>query len=253
MRRNYERSALYEKFWIENRCDRGLFYYSAQEDPEKDDYLHPRWESGWDNSPRWDESPIVEIYPVDLNCFMVLFYRSMAKMAEELGFDSGVWTDKELTLSKTIEDTLFDEQNNLYADRNRFTKKFSKVVSPASFMPLFVGIASDERAEAMSALGRDSRKFYPGMPTVSYDCEGYDNDYWRGPTWLNVAFFAIKGLYDYGYEDIASNMKEFILDMVYDNLPNICENYDSRTRVGKCCKGFSWSAVFVIEFILQMQ
>ena len=75
----------------------------------------------------------------------------------------------------------------------------------------------------------------------------------RGPTWLNVAFFAIKGLYDYGYEDIASNMKEFILDMVYDNLPNICENYDSRTRVGKCCKEFSWSAVFVIEFILQMQ
>ena len=250
--RNYERSALYEKFWIENRFDRGLFYYSAQENPEKDDYLHPRWESGWDNSPRWDESPIVEMYPVDLNCFMVLFYRSMAKMAEILGLDSSVWTDKELILSKNIEDTLFDVQNNTYADRNRITKKFSKVISPASFMPLFVGIASNERAEAMSALGRDSNKFYPGMPTVSYDCEGYDNDYWRGPTWLNVAFFAIKGLHDYGYEDIASDMKEFILHMVYENLPNICENYDSRTRIGKCCKEFSWSAAFIIEFILQM-
>ena len=119
-------------------------------------------------------------------------------------------------------------------------------------MPLFVGIASNERAEAMSALGRDSNKFYPGMPTVSYDCEGYDNDYWRGPTWLNVAFFAVKGLYDYGFRDTATEIKEFLLDMCHAGLPFIYENYDSKTTKGRCNKSFSWSSAFIIEFILQL-
>lgn len=251
LRRNYERSVRHEKFMTENRCDRGLFYYSAQKDPEKDNYLHPRWESGWDNSPRWDACPIVEMYPIDLNCFMVLFYRSMAKMAELLGECGSEWERREKELSERIEATLYDTDNNTYADRNRFTGVFSRVVSPASFMPLFVGIASEGHGEAMNDLARDREKFYPGMPTVSYDCEGYDNDYWRGPTWLNVAFFALKGLDDYGFTTTASEMREYILGMVYDNLPNICENYDSKKRIGKCCKAFSWSAAFIIEFILQ--
>ena len=69
---------------------------------------------------------------------------------------------------------------------------------------------------------------------------------------MNVAFFAIKGLADYGFSDTATEMKEYFLDMVYDNLPNIWENYDSKVRVGKYCQSFSWSAAFIIEFILQM-
>ena len=252
LRRNYERSVKYEEFWRRERFDRGMFYYSAQTSPEKDDYLHPRWESGWDNSPRWDVCPIVELYPVDLNCFMVLYYRSMARMAEHLGVSSVEWTRKELELVGKIEATLFDDKQRAYVDRNRITGAFSNVLSPASFMPLFVGIASPERAAAMAALAADSTKFYPGMPTASYDCEGYDNNYWRGPTWLNVAFFAVKGLYDYGFEEVAGEIKEYLLDMCYDCLPNIHENYDSKTRLGRCCKEFSWSSAFIIEFILQM-
>lgn len=252
LRRNYERSARYERFWIENRYDRGLFYYSAQQTPEKDDYLHPRWESGWDNSPRWDGCPIVQLWPIDLNCYMVLFYRSMAKMAEILGEDASDWKHKELALDEKIERTFYDETQAAYVDRNRITGAFTDVLSPVSFMPLFVGIASREHGDAMNDLAIDSTKFYPGMPTVSYDCEGYDNDYWRGPTWLNVAFFAIKGLSNYGFAETALELKNYLLDMVYDNLPNVCENYDSKTRRGKCCKSFSWSAAFIIEMILQL-
>lgn len=252
LRRNYDRSVLYEKFWMENRYDRGLFYYSAQNNPADRDYLHPRWESGWDNSPRWDVCPIVELWPVDLNCFMALFYRSMAKMAQILGEDADAWKQKELAIVEKIETILYDEKQGAYVDRNRLTGKFSDALSPASFMPLFIGTATPERAAAMNALARDTDKFYPGMPTASYDCKGYDNNYWRGPTWLNVAFFAVKGLADYGFSDTAREIKEYLLDMAYDNLPNICENYDSRTRLGRCCKSFSWSAAFIIEFILQI-
>ncbi len=251
LRRNYDRAVKYEGFWRKDRFDRGLFFYSAQQEPEKDDYLHPRWESGWDNSARWDVAPIVELYPIDLNCYMVMYYRSMAKMAEILGEDSGIFQEREAALVREIETRLYSEELCAYVDRNRKTGEYSTVLSPASFMPLYIGTASPERAAAMEKHARDRNKFYPGMPTVAYDDPGYDNDYWRGPTWLNVAFFAVKGLADYGFADTANEIREYLLDMCYDGLPCIYENYDSKTRLGRCNKNFSWSSAFIIEFILQ--
>lgn len=251
LNRNYERAVKYEGFWRTYRFDNGLFYYSAQENPERADYEHPRWESGWDNSPRWDIAPIVDIYPIDLNCFMVLYYRSMAEMAEILGKDASTWKAREIALTKEIEERLYNDAINAYVDRNRKTGEYSTVLTPASFMPLFIGIASKERASAMNNLARDESKFYPGMPSVSYDDQGYTNYYWRGPTWLNIAFFAIKGLDDYGFKDTADEMKEFLLNMCYNGLPYIYENYDTKTQQGKSHNLFSWSAAFIIEFVLE--
>lgn len=253
LKRNYERAAKNEAFWRSDRFDNGLFFYSAQENPEKDDYLHPKWESGWDNSPRWDFAPITDLYAIDLNCYMVLTYRSLAEMAEILGDDNSEWISKEKALAKEIEERLYNKDIGAYVDRNRKTGEYSTVLSPASFMPLFIGTASQERAESMNKIARDTKKFYPGMPSVSYDDKGYDNNYWRGPTWLNIAFFAIKGLDDYGYTDTASEMKEFILNMCYEGLPYIYENYDSIKETGKSHNLFSWSSAFIIEFILQMK
>lgn len=251
LRRNFDRYVKNASFWEENRCDRGLFYYSAQQHPEAEDYLHPRWESGWDNSPRWDEFPIVDLFAIDLNCYMVLFYRAMAEMAEILGEKRQDWDAKAKALAGRIEATLFDEARNTYADRNRKNEKFLTVLSPASFMPLYIGTASQERAAAMEALAADPKKFYPGMPTVTYDCPAFSKDYWRGQTWLNVAFFAVKGLADYGFCKTAGEIREYILSMAYDNLPRgIFENYDSVNRRGLFNNSFSWSAAFLIEFIL---
>ena len=251
LRRNFDRYVKNAAFWEENRCDRGLFFYSAQQHPEADDYLHPRWESGWDNSPRWDKFPIVDLFAIDLNCFMVLFYRSMAEMAEILGAERQEWDLKAAALTERMEATLFDDRQNAYADRNRKTGEFLTVLSPASFMPLYIGTASQERAAAMETLAADPKKFYPGMPTVTYDCPAFSKDYWRGQTWVNVAFFAVKGLHDYGFRKTAGEIREFILSMAYDNLPRgIFENYDSVERRGKFNSSFSWTAAFLIEFIL---
>ncbi len=250
LEQNYNRLVANEKFWVGERCDGGLFFYSAQSNPEADNYLHPRYESGWDDSPRWDK-PIVNMWPIDLNCFMVLFYRSMAKMAAYLGLDGDEWKEKEKKLSTLIEEKLFDDTQNTYVDRNRMDGSFSNVLSPASFMPLFVGIASESHACAMNALAADKNKFFPGMPTVSYDNPAFSRTYWRGQTWLNVAYFAAKGLLNYGYADTANSIKDFILQMAYDNLDKgIFENYDSVARVGRYNPSFSWSSAFIIEFIL---
>ncbi len=250
--RNYKRLVENERFWVNHRQHDGMFFYSAEQNPEADNFLHPRWESGWDNSPRWDKT-IVDLWPVDLNCYMVLFYRSMSQMAKYLGEPYGEWDEKLAALSALIEERLFDTQRQTYADYDFKKGEFSEYLSPASFMPLFVGIASDSHAEAMAALAADSKKFYPGMPTITYDCPEFGIDYWRGPTWLNVAYFAIKGLQLYGFTQLAGQMKEFLLQMIYDDLDRgIWENYNSLIRKGRSNDSFSWSAAFIIEFILNM-
>ena len=87
------------------------------------------------------------------------------------------------------------------------------------------------------------------MPTVSFDNKCFSNDYWRGPTWLNVAYFAAKGLKNYRF-DVADKIKSSIIDMCNDNKDGIYENYDSITLKGQYCNCFGWSCVFILEFLL---
>ncbi len=248
----YRRFIDNEAFWVNERKHGDLFHYSSQgtdEEIAKNDYLHARYESGWDNSPRWD-APVVDYWPIDLNCFMVTFYRSMKKIADVLSADGTTWSEKEAALTSSILEKLYDKEQACFVDRNFKTGEFSKVITPASFMPLFINIATKEQAEAMHHIGSDPVRFYPGMPSVSYDDPTYSTGYWRGPTWLNIAYFAAKGMKQYGYLDTANGIREFILSMVEDNADGIYENYNSKTREGMYWHSFSWSACFVIEFIL---
>ena len=239
-----------EAYWVKNRSYEGLFYYDADHKETADYLTRVKYESGWDNSVRWDDG-ITEYWAIDLNCFMVTFYRSMAFLAKELGpdfaSDAALWNEKEKTLIHLINEKMWDSEKGYYADAHRFTGEVSDVLTPASFMPLYVQIASPEQAHAMADIARDH--FREKMPTVSFDHPAFSTDYWRGPTWLNVAYFAAKGLKNYHFE-VADKIKESILDMVYAEKRGIFENYDSLTGKGLCCDHFSWSCVFINEFIL---
>lgn len=250
LRRAYTRLVSFEKFFCEKRKFLGLFFYDADPViPEKYD-LHVRYESGWDNSVRWDD-PCVNFWAIDLNCFAVMMYRSLAYIAGELHeeADAENWRRKEKELSALIEEKFWSDEVGAYVDVNRFNGKASRVLSPASFMPLYIGIASKDRADRMNALASDPRKFYPGMPTVAYDDPEYGHGYWRGTTWLNVAYFAAKGLKNYGYP-VADTIRDTILGWVEQNPDAIYENYDSKTGRGTNARHFGWSSAFVIELIL---
>ncbi len=250
LRTMYPKLTLNENFWATQRCSDGLFFYDSADKDDPDYDLHIRWESGWDNAVRWDK-PIIEQWAIDLNCFMVMFYRSLSYIAEQLDLSDDVakWNDKEKTLVELINKKLWSEENQWYADANRFTDEVSEVLTPASFMPLYIGIADQKRAERMGEIAADEKRFNSHMPTVSYDSYGFSNDYWRGPVWLNVAYFAAKGLKNYNLP-VADAIKKNILEMCDKEKRGIFENYDSVNNVGLCCDMFSWSSVFIIEFIL---
>jgi putative isomerase len=118
-------------------------------------------------------------------------------------------------------------------------------------MPLFLHIASAKRAARMARIAADPQKFYPGIPTAAYDTPGYlSHGYWRGPAWLNTSFFALKGLHDYGFTDLATTMRCTLLGWVARDPSTIWEYYDSRNGNGGGARGFGWSSAFTIAFIL---
>lgn len=244
----YPRLVRNESFWTEKRMREGLFHYDA--DWSEGEEMHNTWvgyESGMDNSPRWDSLPDA-YYAIDLNCFIVTMYRALKNMADVLGEDSTVWGKKETALTEQIEKRLWNEEQGIYNDYNFQTGIFGTVLTPCCFMPLFVGIASREHAERCAQAAE--KHFLPGMPTVAYDDPSYSLDYWRGPCWLNFAYFAAKGLKNYGFDAQADTVRDTILNWVDRDGDCVHENYDPKTGKGLCQRHFSWSCVFIREFLL---
>ena len=247
----------YLNFWMVERGGRehGLFHYdSSATDPDQR-REGARYESGWDNAIRWDNG-IFEVWPVDLNCFMLMSYRAMAYFADELALaaEAAQWRRRSDELSATIEAKLWDSQTGAYLDYDFGTGKFVLALSPASFMPLYVGIAAKDHAAAMATMAANPHQFYPGWPTVSYDHPQFDPEgYWRGRTWLNVAYFALKGLKNNGYDEIAETGRQTILGWVENHPEAIYENYHSVNGKALGAPHFSWSSVFVMEFLLNWE
>jgi putative isomerase len=270
LRDGYEAFCRYEAFWRRERGGdaEGLFHYgcndktapaSAPGGPGKPGEIkagtreqHVRNESGLDNSVRWD-CGIENLWPIDLNCYLVMLYRALAAAAGALGRspEEAHWNTRATQLSERVERVFWDDARQAYCDVHRQDSKPTGVLSPCSFLPLFIGSASATRAGAMARLAQDKNVFFPGMPTVSYDNLQYRGDwYWRGPTWLNVAWFALKGLAGYGHTQVAQAMRETILGWCDQNGDDIYEYYDSHTGKGLGAAHFGWSAAFIIEFIL---
>jgi len=241
-----------DNFWSTERGGNltGLFYYDSDgSDPELR-LKEARFESGWDNSVRWDNS-VWDIWPIDLNCYIYMMYVSMSKMAVILNLQNDAihYQSRADDIADKIECRLWNEEQKCYMDYDFKKKCFTNVITPASFMPLFAGFADKLRAKDMASIAMEH--FNPGWPSVSHKAHQFnEKSYWRGRCWLNIAYFALKGLKNYGFTEIAENGKETILGFVKRDPGTIYENYNPVTGYPLGVPSFGWSAAFVIEFIL---
>ena len=91
--------------------------------------------------------------------------------------------------------TLWDEATGAYLDR--LGGDPVPVLTPATFVPLYVDAIEEPRARRLLAHLDDPRRFatrWP-IPSVARDDAAFDADeYWRGSTWINTCWFACRGL-----------------------------------------------------------
>ena len=120
----------------------------------------------------------------------------------------------------------------------------------------------------------DKRELWTEMPlaTISQRHPTFSTDMWRGGVWLNLNYFIIKGLKNYGYDELADELRFKTLDCVnhwYKKTGTIFEFYDPNNKIppylcdrkGKARKtpdwrkqvhsiiDYNWSACFTLMFI----
>jgi hypothetical protein len=257
----YEKLAKWNRWWFRHRDKNGNGL------AEWGDNL----ESGWDDSPRWDNadgqagwdndfgSTLHEA--VDLNAYLIKDLRCLAQMAEVVDrvHDKDRWLKEAGELAQRVLDVLYDPHDNFFYDTNYVTGERQRLLTPASFLPLWAGVPlSEDRVRAMIETYLLAPEHFFGdcpFPTVSYretthDASGHTG-YWRGPIWLNIAYFMIEVLARHGYAEEAQEASRKILEMV--RRAGIHENYNARTgeRGVDSEAEFSWSAAMTLAIALR--
>ncbi|HEU4677415.1 MAG TPA: trehalase family glycosidase [Candidatus Paceibacterota bacterium] len=113
------------------------------------------------------------------------------------------------------------------------------------FMPLFAELLHPEEAkELIETALLDKRSFftkYP-VPSVSRREPSYtDDDLWRGPTWAAANWFIYKGLLNYGYDDVASTIRERTIELL--DRSGFREFYNAETGEGYGAHEFTWGGL----------
>merc|ERR1719445_2125095 len=112
-------------------------------------------------------------------------------------------------------------------------------------------IATNEQAKRMVKVLEDPTQLwtpYP-MPVISKaDSRFNPENYWRGPVWININYLTILGLENYGYNDLASNLRSKSIDLVAKN-PEPREYYNPLTGGGLGAQNFMWTGALYIAMI----
>ena len=206
----------------------------------------------------YDEARIREDCPflvqdVLFNSLLCRSERDMAEMARILGEDPTPFEERAKKTAQAIEEKLWDEERGIYVDYDLVSGRSIQVYFAANFSPLFAGIPDESRAKRLiDALENDGFGLSDESitPVPSYDIHGLGFSpvtYWRGPVWLNINWFLMHGLEDYGYREHADRLRTSIIELCREE--GFHEYFDPLTGQGHGSDLFSWSAAFLIDVL----
>ena len=253
-------------YWWYNKRDHdqdGLCEYGSTDGS----LVAAKWESGMDNAIRFDNSKILKNVEgaysldqesVDLNAYLYAEKLYLAELSGALNLeDTSKFRNEAKVLKTKIQTQFYDDQDGWFYDTNLDGNEFIKGEGSEGWTALWANAATQEQAEAVKNKMMNPDKFYTKVPfqTMSADHEKFDplKGYWRGPNWLDQAYFGVKGLRNYGFNEEADKATIQILEGAEGLLgkgKSIRENYHPLTGEGLHAQNFSWSAAHVIMLLM---
>lgn len=251
----------YHSWWYRDRDHdgNGLCEYGSTDGTR----IAAAWESGMDNAVRFDDAGMVQNGPeawsltqesVDLNAYLFAEKRFLADLSELVGQveEAGRFRQDAEDLGEKIRTLMFDAEVGFFFDVDLETKTHIRVQGPEGWIPLWAGVAGPEQAEAVRRVMTNPSKFFGliPFPTLAMDHPEFDplNGYWRGPVWLDQAYFAVVGLERYGFWEDAAAARSSLLTSpqgLTGDAP-IFENYHPVSGEGLNAPHFSWSAAHLL-------
>ncbi|UNY99807.1 trehalase [Zhouia spongiae] len=263
----YSKLKRYHEWWYAKRDhDKdGLCEYGSTDGS----LIAAKWESGMDNAIRFDDAEILKnsdgAYSlnqesVDLNAYLYAEKLYLAALANVLHneTDKKDFEDDAQQLKDRIQHQFYSEEDGWFYDTSLDGEHFVKGAGSEGWIPLWTNVATPTQAEAIKNKMMNTEKFFTKVPfqTMAKDHPKFDpmNGYWRGPNWLDQAYFGVKGLRNYGYNKEADSATVQILngaEGLLDKGTSIRENYHPITGKGLNAKNFSWSAAHIMMMLTE--
>jgi len=195
---------------------------------------------------------------VDLNCMLVKEENSLADMAKELGYQDEAqnWKQKAEARAELVNKTFWDDQTGFYYQVDKKDHDFTfknendlKRQEIIGFLPMWAGIASEERAAILMKTLTDTSKFWRkyGVPSLAADDSYYnDKGYWNGPVWVEWDYFIMDALIQYGYKEEAKELVKRVASNMVAQLKkdhNLWEFYSPDEQWAGHHKTYIWAGI----------
>lgn len=248
-------------FWMKyHTSPRGLAEYFNAGQIGDNDARFDRVYNGVEHS----NQPVSGFESPDLNSFLVMEMRNLARMATELGraSEAAEWNERANKLAKLIVNTCYFPDDAMFYDVSEGThEKFSGVKNPNMFLPLWAGVplSEDEIHRIIEKHMLNPDEFFRSLPfpSLSFDNPKYDPaGYWRGRIWPHFVYWMTQTLWRYGYHKEAELTADRLLSMMQLE-PWFMENFNSDPqKVGTVGEQDSqpeyiWTQSAAIELLLE--
>ncbi|KAI8898456.1 glycoside hydrolase [Globomyces pollinis-pini] len=225
--------------------------------------------SGLDDYPRSPVSHPGDLH-VDLHSWMVYFAQTLQTVAAELGYDDDA-KQFEVQGSKIKEDLFklhWDDNSNTFADVTFDANEEAQHVvhkGYISIFPLLLGIVPPEspKLEHLLKMIRNPGHLWSpyGICSLSKSDEyfGKDENYWRGPIWVNINYLLLQSLHrnyiHHGpYQTLAlglyTELRRNIIKNVYQNYERsgyVWEQYSCTDGTGSRSHPFTgWTSLVLL-------
>jgi alpha,alpha-trehalase len=192
-------------------------------------------ESGWDFSSRWFADPAridtvetTAILPVDLNAILWGLENAIAAGSEHRGDLSGAtqFRARAARRAKAIDLYLWSDGLGHYVDYNWQKQDQKSSLNGAVVVPLYFGLASDQKARAVADIvGRELLK-KNGLATTLVD-SGQQWDFPNG--WAPLQWMAVEGLGRYGHDELGREITRrwlALVSRIYLETGKLLEKYN---------------------------
>ena len=221
-------------------------------------------ESGWDFSSRWykqdhDFSSIhtTEIIPLDLNCLLFNLEETIAE-AYQLSNNTSLSQKYQTAANRRkrgIDTYCWNKDENFYFDYDYVEGRQKQSLTLAGAFPLFFKLASPAQAESVANYLQKHFLYAGGLSTTTVTT----SQQWDAPNgWAPLQYIAVKGLINYGYNDLATTVVErwmAVNEKVFKSSGKMLEKYnvkDIQLESGggeyPTQDGFGWSNGVYLKF-----
>ncbi|MFI7575798.1 MGH1-like glycoside hydrolase domain-containing protein [Micromonospora sp. NPDC049497] len=178
---------------------------------------------------------------------------ALARIATVVGADPGPHRERAARITEALLRRLYDPVTGTFQPRDLRTDRLIPARTALGLMPLMLPDLPARPAatvieEACSARFGVARRM--DRPLPSHDRTAPDFEplrYWRGPSWLNLAWLLRRGLRDHGRPDLAAGLRQSMIDLVARS--GCHEYFHPDTGVGLGSPAFGWTAALLLDVL----